>query len=74
MRLEDLEPELQEAVRQYRHYGHEVSKYDHNVSKFGRDDDYEKLKEAVERRNFWFSRIKELIKGREKELGWTLIG
>ena len=72
--LEDLSPELQEAVKMYRQSGHEVFEYDRKVMKFDRDEDYKKLQEAVERRNFWLAKIRELIKGREKELNWILIG
>lgn len=72
--LEELSPELQEAVREYRKYGREVFDYDQKVLKFGRDEDYQQLRESIEQRNFWLRRIKELIKGREKELTWLLIG
>lgn len=72
--LDDLEPELREAVIQYRHYGHEVFKYDHKLYKFDREEDLKKLQEAIEKRNYWQDRIKALIKGREKELKWLLIG
>ncbi len=74
IQFEDLEPELQEAVNQYKHYGHEVYDYDRKVRKFDRDEDLMKLHEAIEKRNHWQDRIKELIKGREKELNWLLIG
>ncbi|MGA9140301.1 MAG: hypothetical protein WBZ29_08755 [Methanocella sp.] len=73
-KFEDLEPELQEAVNQYRHYGREMYDYDRKVSKFDRDEDLKKLHEAVEKRKLWEDKIKELIKGREKELNWLLIG
>jgi hypothetical protein len=72
--IEDLEPELREAVNQYRNYGREVSDYDHKVYKFDREEDLKKLHEATEKRNYWQNRIKELIKGREKELNCLLIG
>lgn len=72
--IEELEPELQEAVKQYRHYGHAVFEYDQKVLKLNRDEDYAKLKEAIEKRNYWQNRIKEQIKGRERELNWLLIG
>ncbi|HUL62762.1 MAG TPA: hypothetical protein VLT35_06830 [Methanocella sp.] len=72
--LEDLSPELQEAVKMYKHYGHEVFDYDRKVMKFDKDEDYRKLQEAIEQRNLWQAKIKELIKGREKELNWVLIG
>jgi hypothetical protein len=71
--IEDLEPELQEAVRQYRHYGHVIFEYDLKVSKFNRDEDLKKLHEATEKRNYWQERIKVLIKGRS-ELNSLLIG
>jgi len=72
--FEELEPELKEAVENYRHYGHEVFEYDRKVDRFNRDEDVARLQEAVKQRNFWQARIKELIKGREKELNWVLIG
>ena len=72
--LDNLSPELKEAVKMYRQYGHEVFDLDKKVMKFNEDEDYRKLQEAVERRNFWQAKIKELIKGREKELNWVLIG
>jgi transcriptional regulator NrdR family protein len=72
--LEELSPELQEAVKQYRNYGQAVFDCDQKVMKFDRDEDYRSLKEAIEKRNFWQLKIKELIKGREKELNWLLIG
>jgi hypothetical protein len=71
--IENLEPELQEAVREYRHYGHEVFEYDLKVSRFNRDEDLKKLHEATEKRNYWQERIRELIKGRS-ELNSLLIG
>jgi transcriptional regulator NrdR family protein len=72
--LEELSPELQEAVRQYRNYGQAVFDYDQKVRKFDREEDYRGLHEAIGKRNFWQLKIKELIKGREKELNWLLIG
>jgi hypothetical protein len=74
IKIEDLEPELQEAVKQYRHYGHEISEYDQKVYKFNRDEDIKKLHEATEKRNYWQNRVKELIKGRERALNWLMIG
>jgi LPS O-antigen subunit length determinant protein (WzzB/FepE family) len=72
--VEELSPELQEAVKMYRQSGQEVLRYDKKVMKFNLDDDYQKLQEAVKQRNIWQAKIKELIKGREKELNWVLIG
>ena len=69
-----LEPELRDAVINYRRYGREVFDLDRQVFKHNRDEDVARLKEAIEQRNFWQGRIKELIKGREKELNWLLIG
>jgi LPS O-antigen subunit length determinant protein (WzzB/FepE family) len=74
MKFEDLEPELQEAVNLYRHYGQEVFAYDRKVYKSNLEADLKKLHEATEKRNHWQNRVKELIKGREKELNWLLIG
>jgi|AGTN01.2.fsa_nt_gi hypothetical protein len=73
-RFEELELELQDAVNQYRRYGREVSDLDHAVYKFNREEDLKKLHEATENRNFWQNKVKELIKGRERELNWLLIG
>ncbi|OPY28888.1 MAG: hypothetical protein A4E28_01233 [Methanocella sp. PtaU1.Bin125] len=73
-RFDDLEPELREAVKNYRHYGHQAATYDHLVAKYDRDEDYVKLREALDRRAYWQGKITGLIKGREKELFWVLIG
>ncbi|HUL61784.1 MAG TPA: hypothetical protein VLT35_01875 [Methanocella sp.] len=70
----ELEPELREAVENYRRYGLEMSEYDQKVYKYDRDEDVARLREATAQRNYWEGRIKELIKGREKELYWVLIG
>lgn len=72
--LDNLSPELQEAVKEYRKSGQEVFRYDRLVMKHNRDEDYQLLQKAIERRNFWQAKVKELIKGREKELKWVLIG
>lgn len=74
IKLEDTEPALQEAVRQYRHYGHEVYDLDQKVSRFNRDEDVASLQEAVRQRNQWKAKIQELIKGRERDLSYLLIG
>jgi hypothetical protein len=72
--MEELSPELQEAVKEYRKYGMEVFGLDRRVQKYDRDEDYEHLRQAIEQRNFWQNRLKELLKGREKELNELLIG
>jgi hypothetical protein len=72
--IEELSPELQEAVKEYRKYGQEVFGLDRRIQKYDRDEDYLQLQQAVEQRNFWQNRLKELMKGREKELNELLIG
>jgi hypothetical protein len=72
--IEELSPELQEAVKQYRKYGQEVFDLDRRIHKHDRDEDYVLLHHAIEQRNIWQNRLKELMKGREKELNWALIG
>jgi hypothetical protein len=72
--VEELSPELQEAVKQYRKYGQEVFECDQLINKHDRDEDYARLHRAIEQRNLWQNKVKELIKGREKELNWVLIG
>jgi hypothetical protein len=72
--LEELSPELQEAVKEYRKYDEEVFGLDRRIQKYDRDEDYVQLHQAIEQRNFWQNRLKELIKGREKELNELLIG
>lgn len=72
--VEELSPELQEAVKEYRKYGQEVFGLDRRIQKHNRDEDYLQLQQAIEQRNFWQNRLKELMKGREKELKELLIG
>ncbi len=72
--MEELSPELQEAVKEYRRYGQEVFGLDRRIQKQGLEKDYEHLRQAIEQRNFWQNRLKELMKGREKELNELLIG
>lgn len=72
--IDELEPELREAVENYRRYGRDVSEYDQKVYKYDRDEDVARLREATAQRNYWEGRVKELIKGREKALYWVLIG
>jgi hypothetical protein len=72
--MEELSPELQEAVKEYRKYGQEVFGLDRRIQKHGLDEDYTQLRQAIEQRNFWQNRLKELMKGREKELKELLIG
>lgn len=72
--LEGLPAELQEAVSQYRQYGYDVLKYDRALARENSEDDYALLQDAIAKRNFWQGRIKELIKGRERELNRLLIG
>ena len=72
--LDSLSPELREAVEQYRRYGREVSRLELAAAKSDRDEDYRQLHDAIAQRNHWQGRVKELIRGRERELGRLLIG
>jgi hypothetical protein len=72
--MKKLSPELQEAVNQYRKYGQEVFDIDRRIQRHDRDEDYVLLHHAIEQRNLWQNRLKDLMKGREKELNWLLIG
>jgi hypothetical protein len=72
--VEELDPVLREAVLKYRHYGQELARLELAAFKSNADDDYEKLHAAVAQRNLWQGKVRDLIKGREKELGWVLIG